>query len=851
LTRGCRRSPAPSARRWAVSAAELAPVVALRAPVPVEDELLRLRRAVELPRLIEAGYDPGGRVFRPAAEHPVFGYRLCPVAGCGSAVESTALCNACWRRFARFEGTVEQFAAIPRVFTHDGRAEQRLCLVCRTSGHERPAGARNGLCMACEWLRRERGQTVCEYVAGARPRPSFGRCGRCGRWAAFRDSRLCEPCQARWRAHGGPDLAMFAATRPRGARDASREVDLSALSERARLEVLYALQEIWLDGAYTWVGSRRLQSSIDAIAHAGAGSLLDELMIPGDYRNDLHRQLRVPVGRLLADPERELSLDVWRMGLLRPDGGRQRVDYRAVTQPWLRELVKQSNRQRLVSRTVGTLRSGVTAAVELSGVLALRADGGEVPSALGRQDVVDFLVHVRARERSGEITNQRHRECVTRLRTLLREARERGLHRPPGPAAGLSDQFVLYDADSPRAAMRDPEGEPERALPQVVIDQLLIAEAIALLRETVGEALACAIELQMRTGRRPQEIAHAPFGCLEHEQRLREDGKLEVLPVFVYRPEKRPKTRKELPIFAEERRLIRRMQALARERFPAADPGRLPLLPRQLANRDGRQPLDPHALAAKMRAWVRAVSELVGPDGEPFDRGKVFPYAFRHSYAQRLADQGASESELMDLMDHDSFETTRGYFRIRAERRRRAAELGNKALFDNRGRRLMRDLEHLAEAERSRMQMGSLAVPYGACVEPANVASMGGACKFMLKCIGCKHFRTDLSHLPALEAYERQLIAARERLSAEADVDGLEGWARQAAVPAQEEIDRVRYLIARIRETLGELAGEERAELEALLCAERTSRSAVLERLPARHELNVINAGATFDGAVG
>ena len=117
----------------------------------------------------------------------------------------------------------------------------------------------------------------------------------------------------------------------------------------------------------------------------------------------------------------------------------------------------------------------------------------------------------------------------------------------------------------------------------------------------------------------------------------------------------------------------------------------------------------------------------------------------------------------------------------------------------------MRGLERLAEAERTRMALGSLAVPYGACVEPANVASMGGACKFMLKCLGCKHFRTDLSHLPALEAYERQLLAARERLLAETEVDGLEGWARQAALPSEEEIERVRYLIGRIRETLGEL----------------------------------------------
>ena len=125
---------------------------------------------------------------------------------------------------------------------------------------------------------------------------------------------------------------------------------------------------------------------------------------------------------------------------------------------------------------------------------------------------------------------------------------------------------------------------------------------------------------------------------------------------------------------------------------------------------------------------------------------------------------------------------------------------------------------------------------------------MGGACKFMQKCLGCKHFRTDLSHLPALEAYERQLVSTRERLLAETEVEGLEGWARQLALPSEEEIERVRYLIGRIRETMGELPAEERAELQELLAAERTSRSAILERLPARHELNVLNAGAAFDG---
>jgi hypothetical protein len=300
-------------------------------------------------------------------------------------------------------------------------------------------------------------------------------------------------------AGGKPDLSEFATTRLRGDCDVTREVDLSAL---------------------------------------GDGTVC--------------RRLRVPVERLLGDPERELSMDVWRMGILRLDGGRQRVDYSAISQPWLREAAKQWNLQRLVSRSVDTLRETVHVAVALSPVLRLRGDRGDEPRALGRQDAVDFLMHLRARELAGELTNSRHRQLVCGVRALLREARERGLHRQAGPLGGLADEFAFYDADLPRVRVCDPEGEPERALPQVVVDQLLEPEAIALLRGTAGEALACAVELQMRTGRRPQEIAHAPFECLEHEQRVRDDGKVECLPVFVYRPEKRPKTRKELPIFTEE-----------------------------------------------------------------------------------------------------------------------------------------------------------------------------------------------------------------------------------------------------------------------------------------------------------
>jgi hypothetical protein len=186
--------------------AELAPVLPLRVSVAGEDELSRLRRALDLARLIEAGYDPSAEAIRPPADHPVLGYELCPVAGCMAALVAGRLCYGCRQRFRRFDGTLDEFIAIPRVFALSRRGEQRLCIVCRTPGHERPAGGRSGLCLTCDSVRRGRGQTVEEYVATAMPRASLGRCERCERWAAFRNPALTTACRAHWVGLGRPAI---------------------------------------------------------------------------------------------------------------------------------------------------------------------------------------------------------------------------------------------------------------------------------------------------------------------------------------------------------------------------------------------------------------------------------------------------------------------------------------------------------------------------------------------------------------------------------------------------------------------------------------------------------------------
>jgi len=97
--------------------------------------------------------------------------------------------------------------------------------------------------------------------------------------------------------------------------------------------------------------------------------------------------------------------------------------------------------------------------------------------------------------------------------------------------------------------------------------------------------------------------------------------------------------------------------------------------------------------------------------------------------------------------------------------------------------------------------------PTGPAPQPANVQAGGGACPVRFRCAGCDHFRTDVSYLPDLTAYLDDLLRTRERLAAMAGVDG---WARAAAMPSDEEITRIRRLIGQIQGDIADLGADER-----------------------------------------
>ena len=81
-----------------------------------------------------------------------------------------------------------------------------------------------------------------------------------------------------------------------------------------------------------------------------------------------------------------------------------------------------------------------------------------------------------------------------------------------------------------------------------------------------------------------------------------------------------------------------------------------------------------------------------------------------------------------ELMDHRMITTTQGYYRIGAERRREAVDRVTTMQFDQHGNRVWRQAGVMLDSEHQRRAVGEVAVTYGGCSEPANVAADGQDC---------------------------------------------------------------------------------------------------------------------------
>jgi hypothetical protein len=134
--------------------------------------------------------------------------------------------------------------------------------------------------------------------------------------------------------------------------------------------------------------------------------------------------------------------------------------------------------------------------------------------------------------------------------------------------------------------------------------------------------------------------------------------------------------------------------------------------------------------------------------------------------------------------------------RIPQKRRREAAELvGNLVMC---GDSLV--IQPMGRSHRLADQRATVAVPFGKCSNPQNVAAEGYGCPIRHQCFGCASFSSDPSYLPELRRRLLDLKATRARVDA---FDGAAQWAKRDARPSDEEIEAIE---ARIHLEEGKLA---------------------------------------------
>jgi integrase len=806
-----------------------------------EEAVALLRGALEPDVLAELGWDSVASVVHRVIEHPSFGLAECEVDGCDGPVQSRErLCTACSHRFMRSTAAgrcsdLEAFKKIRRPPPIKG--SQKTCAVCCVApDHLRPVDGQ-GLCSAHNNRRRRLGLTVAEFVAlpGVVALTTFGACKRegCRRLAEGRLG-LCKPCKNVWLSRGRPEMREFCADPHgddvRGEREIVAPTSLAGLPEQVRLELLFVAQRFSLQrrkrSRKAWCRLVRdaREARVRSLLALDPGGANKEMVLA---RRVAQRELEV----LYADPETEFAGEVWdlrKVGLA-VEGSTQVLDFSTITQDWLRDAMKGWARCR-GSLGQGTVAGVLRAVLLLSESLAQREDGGRVKSALARADVRVFVERVGRLHRAHRVADSTYYRSAAAVRQFLRESRDFGLYEPGAPLHELSAAFAVWAQDLPRAP-RNTDGEG-RALPQVVMDQLLCDAFLDRLRRRYGEDMFVMLRLLADTGRRPDELARLIATCLDRTEFVDEQtGELESAWVLVHDMPKVGVKDYRLVIAESTARLIVEQRERVVARYPATPLSKLRLFPRERLNTHGTKPLPKGRLSWAVREWVRGLPELVGPSGEAFPRERVFPYAFRHSFAQRHADNGTPIDVLAAMMGHRNIDTTRGYYKVNKTRMRKAVARVSEMQLNHRGHRVTTNLAELVDAEYDRYQVGQIAVAFGTCHEPSNVKSSGQSCPYRFRCFGCAHFRTDPSYLPELREHLQRLLVEHERLNTATD-GMLEDWARRDALPAPEEIVAVRRLIRAAEAMLNGLTPQERASIDELFAVIRRARANIDTALP-------------------
>jgi hypothetical protein len=132
-------------------------------------------------------------------------------------------------------------------------------------------------------------------------------------------------------------------------------------------------------------------------------------------------------------------------------------------------------------------------------------------------------------------------------------------------------------------------------------------------------------------------------------------------------------------------------------------------------------------------------------------------------------------------------------------------------------------------------ERAAIAVPFGKCSNPQNVAAEGHGCPIRHRCFGCASFSSDPSYLPEMRRRLLDLKAARARIDA---FDGAAEWAKRDARPGDEEIEAVQRRIRTEEDKLANATPEQRATIEEASITLRKARAAAQTPITLRRREN-------------
>lgn len=738
-------------------------------------------RARIIPDWRPGEYDHQGQLFVPDPSNPHTFIHLCEKSACGVLLSRGPLCVHCKKSWANARS-----AGVP----YDGWSAEPKVRINGSWGCGVPGCRRthytNRLCRSHERQYRrvtsvrgpiEGGRETWAISGSPGPLPEVERClvpicendrqasnGLCGTHArAYKDGGFDRSAQAMERWIATNFEPVLDGDPPRTYASAA-VVPFALLPEPLSWEFLYAAQQrdqagrsliypIEMRSAYRRLQAFGYRTAVGMVDFGLTGSNSNVRGMIREWQGHIDDAYREWTGVDERDSRilffRDLEL---RHSTSSPPGPRAKIDLRGIRNAWISDtLIAWAH---AAPRSRPSLRNAATTWELVDEVLTAR----RIPvGALGIQDMDAVVRAIRQRWTA-------KRDQSTRIGWIARII-QFGRQEPATAALWdmIPGRFAVNTTrhqpiGQPSRSARD--GDDFRFIPQPIVDWIMDHLDLFVRRGSYRTAEArMMIFLQERCGRRTGETVRLKDDCISYDS---EGG------AYLEWQQGKPPwgAGKRIPIHQETHDAIRQWQEF-KESAGVHSEWLFPSSGHSIADK----PYLAGYLSVRVSEFVGWVAQthpyprsVEGAEGNliHFNIADIDAYAFRHAFAQRLADatdeNGQSTTQpdvLRDLMGHKHFNTTMAYYQVTAKRKK-------KAMSAIPPRRLNR-LGEVVPVDRERDGFTRVAVTLGHCSEPQNVLSGGNSCAIDHACESCPFFLVDPLERDGVESKMQHLKVKLER----------------------------------------------------------------------------------------